>query len=561
MNRFLYIIVSLLLCTLSLSSQVRQDSIELSQPFDFRLLLSGNFGELRSNHFHAGLDFKTQGVPGKPILAPADGYISRATVTPGGYGRAIYVTHKNGYMTVYGHLHRFPEGVAKRVREKQYGDETFSVDLNFEPHEFPVKRGETIALAGNSGYSFGPHLHFEVRVAGGNELVNPMRFYSDVVKDTRAPIAQAVSVTPYPGCGIVEGGTSSVVRNVSGNRLKDTLEVWGTVGFALKAKDLMNDTHNSYGLYSIELYVDDSLRFASRMDGYARRETRLINAWADYRRLMEKGDWFLKSYVLENNPLRILRADSNRGWLTVDSARVYDVEYRIADYHGNVTSCRFAVQGKRDTIPVTNDSCAHYLHWFLNNEIAYPGMRLSIPRGELFENALLRIEEEDAKCGISRRYNLGGLQYPVRRNVRLSMQVSDTLGLDTSKYYLRRIVGKRSASAGGKYERGWVSANISVLGTYEVAIDTMAPTVKPVNERRWGRNGSIVCSIADRGTGIKSFKGVIDGKFVLFEYSSKSGLVTCNLRSENVKRGRHEMKLSVTDYAGNETTFEKVILY
>lgn len=536
-----------------------QDSISLSAPFDFPLLLSGNFGELRSNHFHAGLDFKTQGVSGKPILVPCDGYISRATVSPGGYGRALYVMHDNGYMTVYGHLHRFPEGVAQRVREQQYSGETFAVDVEFTPQEFPVKRGEVLALAGNSGYSFGPHLHFEVRVAGGNELVNPMRFYKNLIKDTKAPVAQAVTVAPCPGKGVVEGGVSPVTHKISNAVVRDTISAWGTIGLSIKAKDVMNDTHNTYGVYSIEMYVDDSLRFKSKMDGYARDETRLINAWADYGRLHSKGDWFLKSYILDNNPLRILSADANRGWITIDSERIYNVEYRLADYHGNITVCNFALQGRCDTIPLHPDTDAHYLYWFLNNEISYPGMRLSIPRGELFENALLSVHEEPAHSSLSRRYKITG-EYPLRRNVRLSIQVNDSLATDTSKLYIRRVKSKSYSSVKGRYSAGWMVADITQFGTYEVAIDTLAPQLKPINEKRWRRNGIIAFSIGDKETGIKDFKGRIDGHFVLFEYSSKNGRLTCDLRAEKIKPGRHKLQLFVSDRAGNTTTLEKIII-
>lgn len=538
----------------------RTDSIEMCEPFNFPLLLSGNFGELRSNHFHAGLDFKTQGASGKQILLPADGYISRVTVSPGGYGKAIYVVHDNGYMTVYGHLHKFPDNIAAIVRERQYRDETFAVDITFDSGEFPVKRGEVLALAGNSGYSFGPHLHFEVRVADGNELLNPMRFYKNKLSDTRPPQVQAVSVTPYLGRGVVEGGTSAVIRRLDGVTLRDTLEMWGTVGFAIKAKDVMDNTNNSYGVYSIKLYVDDSLRFSSNMDGYARNETRLINAWVDYERYIKKGDWFLRSYILENNPLRILHADANRGWLTIDDERVYNVEYRLADYHGNTTSCKFAVRGKKDTIPEISDLRGHYLYWFLNNEISYPGMRLKIPRGELFEHAFLNVTEEQ-QSALSRRYNLGGMRYPLRRKASLSLLVSDSLGLDSSKLYMKRITGKGSSAVNGKYSAGWLTSDITVLGCYEVGIDTVAPVVKSVNEKRWGRNGNIVFSVYDKETGIKEFKGTVDGSFVLFEYNSKSGRITCDLRKEKITRGRHTLRFYVIDNVGNMANVEKVIIY
>ena len=168
-------IISLLFicCSLVLRAQVA----DFGLPFDFPVLFSGNFAELRSNHFHGGVDFKTQGVINKPIHAPADGYISRVTVSGGGYGNALYVTHYNGYTTVYGHLESFTDDIARVVRDEQYAGESFVVDLSFNQNDYPVRRGDVIAMSGNTGYSFGPHLHFEVRTNESNELVNPLIFY------------------------------------------------------------------------------------------------------------------------------------------------------------------------------------------------------------------------------------------------------------------------------------------------------------------------------------------------------------------------------------------------
>lgn len=560
MNRLVLLI--LFNCILCYSAaRTPNDSIELSSPFDFPLLLSGNFGEFRSNHFHAGLDFKTQGVSGKTIYAPADGYISRATVTPGGYGRAIYVEHDNGYTTVYGHLDAFPSEIAARVRARQYADEVFSVDLEFEPGEFPVERGKPLAVAGNSGYSFGPHLHFEVRASGGNELINPMRFYSNSIKDTKPPVAYSILINPYPGSGIVCGKSLSQTRRFVSHCIPDTLEAWGTVGLAINCIDRMDNTNNKYGVYSMQLYVDDSLYFSSRMDGYARTETRLINAWADYPSYHHDKEWYMRSYILDNNPLRILSAGRNRGWINIDEERIYNAEFRLCDYHGNESRYRVTLKGKSDTIPLPADTGAHYLHWFLNNEISYPGMRLTIPGGMLFENAMLDVEEQPASSTLSRRYDLGGTSYPLRYSATLSMQLCDTVDIDTSKLYIRRVTDKGGVNAGGRYSNGWVTADISTLGCYEIAIDTIPPKVTPVNEKRWGRSGVITFAIGDRGRGINTYKGFIDGKFILFEYSSKNGRLTCNLKREKVRRGQHKLRLIVTDNAGNTTETEKTINY
>lgn len=533
---------------------------EILPPFDFKLFLSGNFGELRSNHFHAGLDFKTQGATGKAIICPADGCIIRATVSAGGYGRAIYVLHENGYMTVYGHLEKFPAEVAQIVRNHQYENETFAVDIKFPPGKFPIQRGEVLAYSGNSGYSFGPHLHFEIRTSDGNQLINPLSFYKSQITDTKAPRAYAVATTPAVGEGIVNGNTRTVISKIAGNSLADTLDAWGKIGFAIKGEDIMNDTHNKYGIYAIELYIDDSLRFSSRMDRYSHAETRLINAWVNYALYADGKGRFQRSYILDNNPLRLLHSDAARGWLMVDEERIYNVEYRLSDIHGNSNSYKFAIKGKYDTIPQranAENKDTHYLYWFLNNEISYDGMRLFIPRGELFENATIDIETQN-DTPLSRIYILNGKEYPLRRHATLTLQLPDTLQYAPKKYHITKKTQKGWTSVGGEVSDGKITTDISLFGTYKIAIDTISPKVTPISKKA---NSIIQFKISDSGTGIKSHKGFIDNKFVLFEFSSKNGLLTCDLQREEITRGTHTLHLIVTDHAGNETTINKTIIH
>lgn len=554
-GRSLYTYIVLLL--LSAEWAVAQSSF--LPPFAFTHYLSGNFAELRSNHFHAGLDFKTQGAVGKPIYAVADGYIARAKVQYGGYGRALYVMHDNGYMTVYGHLDRFPLEVDAEVRAKQYGDECYVVDVAFEPNKFRVKGGDVLAYAGNSGYSFGPHLHFEVRSADGEQLYNPMLFYKSLLADTRPPVAQAVALYPREGFGVLNGAAESRVYKVANGTVADTLNVWGKVGFGIKAVDYMDGTHNKYGVYEIQLFVDDSLRFESRMDNVSFAENRLINAWADYERLSAGKGWFLRSFLVGNNPLRALKADAARGWVNIAEERPYKVEYRLRDYHGNTSNCVFVVNGVCDTIPASVPQGCHKLFWFINNQIEYDDIALSIKRGALFENVRLQVDVDSSS--LAPVYSFGGVRCPLWHNAELSLKIPAHLASYADKCYVKQLVGKEGSSAGGDVANGWVTASVSVLDRYTVAVDTLAPVLKPVNEKVWSKNAKVVFSLSDKGCGIASYKCYIDGRFVLFEYSSKNKTLLCDLKREKVSRGTHSLKIVATDKVGNETILEKTIKY
>ncbi len=552
-----YIIIFLFSVVQLLDISLKADDVHFSPPFDFPILFSGNFAELRSNHFHGGVDFKTQGVTGKPIHAPADGYVSRVTVAPGGYGNAMYVTHYNGYTTVYGHLEKFMPEIEAVVRERQYSDETFSVDISFGQNDYPVKRGDVISLSGNTGYSFGPHLHFEIRETESNELVNPLFFYKEQVRDTKPPKAYAVALYPRSGKGSVARSNRRVIRKIDGTSLRDTIAVWGEVGFGVKALDFMDNTSNNYGVYHMELTVDDSLLYSSTMDRVAFSENRLINAWVDYEAYYMRGEWFMRSHLLDNNPLRLLSVDDNRGWLRVDEERLYRVEYTLADLHGNVSRYRFFVKGERCDVPQINSGDAQYFCWDTDNELRDLGMRLKIPKGELFEDAALHVERTEKPHALSDRYNLNGVTHPLWRGCELSIRLKNTPLDDHKKYYIKYVRGSGGYGVGGTIKDGWITANISSLGCYEAAMDTVPPIVRPINEKQWGRNGFLSFYMSDSETGIKSYKGYIDGQFTLFKFSSKNVRLTCNLRAEGISRGTHQLRLVVTDRAGNETIIEK----
>lgn len=534
-------------------------------PFDFPLTLSGNFGELRSNHFHGGLDFKTQGVVGKPIRCIADGYISRASVAPGGYGNALYVTHPNGYTSVYGHLEAFPAALADTIRQHQYANETFPVDLTFGEGEFPVVKGEVLALAGNTGYSFGPHLHMEIRETATNEPVDPLLFYARNIKDTTAPRATAVMLYPMRGEGVVAGAT--VKRRYAfgqGRTLAQPIEAWGVIGAGIAANDYMDGTANNYGVCSVTLKVDGREVFNSTVDRFLFNENRLINSWTDYEEYRSRGKWYMKSYIEPGNPLRMLRAFDNRGLVTIDQERDYRFEYTLADFHGNRSTYSFVVRGVARDIPTFRPAGNHYLAFDKANIVAEPGMELVIPRGMLYADADVKVVARPDTAVRSHRYLFEGDYVPFHDFCPLAIGVTDTAEVDIEKLYVAVRRKGKTASAGGVYENGWMKTQIRDLShsEYFVAVDTIPPKVTPQAEQQWGKRGTITFKIGDSQTGVKSYRGTVDGAFVLFEFSSKTLRLTCRLDETPVKRGkRHTLQLVVTDYCGNETLIEKEFNY
>ena len=516
-------------------------------PFDFPLLLSGNFGELRANHFHGGVDFKTQGVVGKPIRCIADGYISRVTVTPGGYGQAVYITHDNGYTSVHGHLHKFMTEVEQVVEAYQYEHETFAVDLTFGPDRFPLKQGEVFALAGNEGYSFGPHLHMELRKTNTGEYIDPLQFYTDIIKDKTAPRATHIMLYPQAGKGVVAGSSKKKALPLAA--LQTPVMAWGKIAVGIKAYDYMDGTSNNYGVRSVTLLVDSVEVFRSTVDGFLPEENRMINAWTDYEEYATRGSWFMRSQILPGNTWRMLQADEEGGVVTINEERLYDFCYVLEDLYGNRRTYRFKVQGKEQPIePLYKGK--HYLSWNQGNVIQKPGMELVIPKGMLYEDVDLNCRVIADSLNISFDYQLHDRPVPLHAGCSLMIGVRNYPIPDMTKYYVVRKYKGRKASAGGYFEEGFMHANIRELGTYSVALDTVAPRIVPLNRPQW-KGGNIRFKIRDAETGIKDYKVYIDGAFVLFKFSSKNAVLSC-MHPSRIKRGmKHRMEVVITDYCGN----------
>lgn len=521
-------------------------------PFDFPLLLSGNFGELRANHFHGGVDFKTQGVVGKPIRCIADGYISRVTVTPGGYGQAVYITHDNGYTSVHGHLHRFMAEVQQVVEAYQYEHETFAVDLKFEADRFPLKQGEVFALAGNEGYSFGPHLHMEIRKTDTEEYIDPLQFYTDLLKDTTAPRATHVMLYPQAGKGVVNGSPKKKVLALNGQQ--GTVTAWGRIAAGIKAYDYMDGTSNNYGVRSVTLLVDSVEVFRSTVDGFLPDENRMINAWTDYEEYATRNSWFMRSQILPGNTWRMLQADDEGGVVTINEERPYRFCYVLEDLYGNRRTYRFVVQGKEQAIEPLHKG-KHFLKWNQGNVIQQPGMELVIPKGMLYEDVDLNCRVIADSLDISFDYQLHDKPVSLHGGCPLVIGVRNYPVADMSKYYVARKYKGRKSSAGGSFKEGYMHTSIRELGTYSVEVDTVAPRVIPLNKPQW-KTGNIQFKIRDAETGIKDYKVLVDGKFVLFKFASKNATLSC-MHPSRIKRGvKHRMEVVVTDYCGNVTREE-----
>lgn len=521
-----------------------QDKTFIS-PFDFPIVFSGNFGEIRSDHFHGGLDFKTQGVVGKPMRALADGYISRIRVTHGS-GYVLDVTYPNGYYTICRHLDAFVGEIAKRVEALQYEKECWEVDIKPDPNEYPVKKGEIIAIAGNTGYSFGPHLHLDLIETATDEYVDPLPFFKKQVNDHTAPKVHGLLLFPQPGKGVVDSLSENRYFQVGE---KKQITAWGEIGVGIRAYDHMEGANNRYGVHTVILEVDNKEVFRSVVDRFAYNENRYINSWTHGQ--------YMKSFIEPGNRLRMLHASNhNRGLITIDEERPYHFSYTLKDGLGNTTHVRFIVHGKRSEIPSITHRDKHLFHWDKVNYLQDPGIELIVPKGALYDDAYLNYAIKADSGDVAFTYQLHDKRIPLHVGADLRIALRNTPIADTTKYYIAGVNAKgKKYNIGGQYENGYMKARIYELATYTVAVDTIPPTLIPINPKLWGKRGRIVIKPKDKETGIASYKGFIDGKYALFgKPNSINGNLVCKLNPRYIKKGvKHTLTMTVTDGRGNVT--------
>lgn len=527
---------------------------------------SGNFGELRSNHFHSGLDFKTEQTVNKPIVAIEEGYVSRISVSPGGFGLALYVDHPaTGHTSVYAHLNSFSKEIAEWVKEKQYEQERFQVTLYPEKGQFPVKQGEQIALSGNTGSSGGPHLHFEIRDSQTEEPLDALA-YLPLVADTQKPDLRGIAFYPQKDKGLINGSSNPLRINISkdsqGNPLAPgrTINAWGRIGVGVKAYDRMNGQSNIYGVKHIRLFVDEELVFSSSIDRFSFSDTRMLNSFVDFEDWKERRSFYMKSFVDPGNRLPFYKT-TNNGYIDIIEEREYRFRYELEDHAGNRLDYRFSVQGKPQEIPAPLP-CDNWFSWNLNNSFLEIGFSLSIPAGNLYNDLSFTHRKTESHTYYSHIHRVNDKPVPLHQGAELWIGLhTDTLQ-NRRNYGIVKINDNGSESwVGGTYKRGGIAATIRELGdSYAVSSDTLSPTITPVSPENWVKQRRIRVRLSDNKSGIASFRGEINGKFVLFTHDTKSNVYTYHFDDARLNKGEQlSLVFTTTDGAGNSSEYKKVL--
>jgi len=536
------------LLTLNIASA---QNFKPSPPLDIPLVLSGTFAELRGNHFHGGIDIKTQGRSGLRINAVADGYVSRVAVSPYGYGNALYLRHPEGYTTVYGHLNAFYPELEKWVEDQLRDRSKNDGNLYPSPEQFKVTRGQLVAFSGNTGGSFGPHLHFEIRDTKTEEPLNPLEFGIEV-KDTRKPDVRGLKWTAkdFGDMGTFKAG--------------DTIEFSRGLGIDLFTTDKQDLANNNNGVYSIEALIEGQPFFTANYRRINFSTSRFINAHINYDLYCSQGVRYTRLYELENNPLKVTDTyeviapafRASKGWITVAQDSVVKVEVSIKDYEGNTSAFSFFVSGQQQPIKYALDRTS--LSWDVINKMSVGPIEFTIPAGALYERTYDFIVGEKGNG----QYVFGGGRVPLQTYMTLKWTLDSTQVPGVGWFlWEANHKGKKSAIAGER-DGAVMTFKTRSTGTYELDQDLKKPEVSLLKTTTYARSNSAFREIrlraADDKTGVERYSARIDGAFARIDFDYKKELLKVIVPKE-LAAGNHNLRVVVIDGVGNTTVKEYTI--
>jgi murein DD-endopeptidase MepM/ murein hydrolase activator NlpD len=535
-------------------------------PIKANIRLTGTFGELRSNHFHSGVDI--DGHTGDPVLAAADGYVARIKVQASGYGHVLYVKHPNGYTTVYAHLDRFAPEIQQFLRIQQYRKRSFEVDLRANEKQFPVKKGQEIGKLGNTGGSSGPHLHFEVRHTASQKCINPL--LCDIpVNDQVAPEIRDMKVYFLGENREVLGSKAfPVSRQKNGvyGLQGDTVKIgaW-RIGFGVKTYDSMTGMRNDNGVYSLTLTADGQTVFNWNMAELDLDETRYLNAHSDYSAYKRYGAWFHKLFVLPGDKLSNYSRTPSLGAIPLFADRPVLVELKVMDAYSNTTTLSFWAQ--RDAEHMEQFPAKQFqfeLPHDAESNILLEDFYLKMPRGALYEPLRFQFGSTpaDSKNEFSCTYHLHDEKTPVQRYFEIGIKPVDLPEPLKNKAVIAKCGDGRPDNCGNAWNGAYMTTKVREFGQYCIMIDTVAPRITPVVfQTDMRKKNSLVFKISDNFAvnGLADrlyYRGTIDDEWVLFEYDAKRARLT-HVFDGRIKSGQHTLRLVVRDDRDNTAIFEK----
>ncbi|MFB3388998.1 M23 family metallopeptidase [Flavobacterium sp. LAR06] len=546
-------VLTLLFCQI-IFAQTQYPTDYFVPPLDIPMQLSGNFGELRPNHFHAGFDLKTNQREGLNVCAVAEGYVSRIKISTFGNGKCIYITHPNGYTSVYGHLQTTLGAIQEYVQKTHYKEKAFEIEMFPKPGELPVAKGQLIALSGNTGSSEGPHLHFEIRDTKSEFVINPMFFgYDKNINDTKKPTISSLYVYPMDNT-TVNQSKQPLLLNLAlqkdGTYLASKVKANGKIGFGINAVDFDNVSGNRNGVFNVSTFVNGDPNYNYKFNTYSFDEMRYINALIDYPRYKKTGQRVQKLFMKTPFALSIIKTDSLRGIIPVEPNLASTYRIEVSDYFGNLSAITVPIEFDAATSIINEvpETSKYFIKFNKDYNFEKDNMSVFFPAGTFYDDFNLNFDVKNNKIYIHDDV------VPVHSNFTITIKDST---------YSEALRDKVFIGRGGSYnattrKNDVFTAKSKTLGQFGLVLDTIAPVIKitkPI-EGKSVSDKTIQFAISDSVSGIKSYNGYLNGDWVLFEYDNKTRKITHKFDNTLLAEGANDLKIEVVDNVGNSAIFE-----
>jgi len=517
--------------------------------------LAGTFAELRGNHFHSGIDIRTNSEVNIPVNAAAEGYISRINVSEVGFGKAIYIQHPNGYTTVYAHLNKFSEKIEQYVRKAQYAKKSFTLKLFPKSNELPVNIGDLIAYSGNTGGSQAPHLHFEIR-NNKSEPVNPLFANFKELKDTIAPKITTLTISPYGKESSANGSNTTSILPIkdtfNSNTLKEPIPVLGTLGLGIEVYDNNNGANNLNGVNKIIMYVDGEKPYQYGVDKFSFAQSKYVKTHLTYDAYKLNHIVAHRCYKQESNILPFYSTIGN-GRINVNSGEKKHVRIEAYDYYNNKSSIEFTLLGSNEvlekliTLP-HHSADAAFIEKGTSKTFKTDSCQIYFSTKSLFESMYLELNH------VSDTFDLQMNTAPLKGKITIGLKPNTPSQLrDKTKVYSYNKKKNSFYNEGGSWNGDFIEFNTKSFDQYLCLTDTVKPTFsKPTIQKN-----SFTLKVEDNLSGIAKYKATLNGTWVLLEYYPNDDLLqVLTLNNEPIKG---ELVIDAWDDVNNRNTYKHTI--
>jgi hypothetical protein len=535
---------------------IHSQEVDFHPPIDAPFNLSGTFGEFRSR-FHTGIDFK--GGEGINIFSIEDGYISRIEVSPSGYGKVVYITHPNGYSSVYAHLSRFSPDIEKYIKSEQYRSKSYTVKKFPKKDQIQVKRGELLGYSGNTGRSFGAHLHFEIRDTNSQDALNPLMF-NYTYEDLERPIIRGLYTINENNTLIRDlPKRIRISKTNDSTYVADNIIFNGDIGFGIDIYDIQyKNLFNRNGVYKVELLIDSIQKFSYSMDRIKFSENHYKKLMYDYLSLVKNNRRVLKVYIPPRSNLSFLKTNDFNGIIKSNEIINSEVNIKVTDWNNNSSYLEFKIISA-DTLksnkPLNGIEILTNQKYVINKGESV----VEINKNTFYEDVLLNITSKDDTI------DLGDEITPFRSSIKLKIPIDENIdSLSLSQTFIGKIVNNKINYISSKINDSYITANTSSLGRYIISRDSILPEIRPINFKNKSNvksNKTLRLRIKDDKSGIKNYKAYINGKWALFEYEPKQNLIFHDLSDSVIEDGENDLLIEFEDGVGNKQTYNTKIYY